>query len=44
MDSIVYQYPSMWVHIVGFRVVQNQANILQLLGGLGVYGFGVGGS
>ena len=31
-DSLVDQYPSTLVHIVGFKFLKNQANILQVLG------------
>ena len=31
-DSLVYQYPIMLVHIVGFKIIKNQTNILQVLG------------
>ena len=34
--SLVDQYPIMLVHIVGFKIVKNQINILQVLGGRGV--------
>ena len=31
--SLVYQYSIMLVHIVGFKIIKNQTNILQVLGG-----------
>ena len=32
--SLVDQYPSRLVHIVGFKIVKNRTNILQVLGGM----------
>ena len=40
-DSLVDQYPSTLVHIVGFKFLKNQANILQVLGGMRSLGWGV---
>ena len=31
-DSLVDQYPSMLVHIAGFKFLKNKANILHVLG------------
>ena len=33
-DSLVDQYPRTLVHIAGFKFLKNQANILQVLGGM----------
>ena len=40
-DSLVDQYPSTLVHIVDFKFLKNQANILHVLGGIRGLGLGV---